>query len=171
VQLNGLAVTILRLRVVPAWSRAGHRHSYFGFGGRQLADSNNATYAPQAFANTVPSESLRGELQAAGVQVPRWPPGPGPVPRRCPLSTIRRWSELMPGAVLLISTDYPPSVAGCLGAQQDTASGPCVTLEGMSVASGYTPPPFVTAAAIVGALRQINWSRPKRPSPEIEIHR
>ncbi|MCH9733626.1 MAG: SDR family oxidoreductase [Actinomycetia bacterium] len=149
VQLNVLGVHDLVLAVLPGMVKRGA-------GGILISGSaagnspipNNATYAAtKAFVNTF-SESLRGELKAAGVHVTVL--APGPVRTELPNPDEQSLVERLIPDFLWISTEYTAKVSLEGLERNKMRVVPGVTSKAMSAASGYAPRSIV--APIVGAV-------------------
>lgn len=149
VQLNVLGVHDLVLAVVPGMVARGS-------GGILISGSaagnspipNNATYAAtKAFANTF-SESLRGELKAAGVHVTVL--APGPVRTELPNPDEQSLVERLIPDFLWIDTEYTARVSLDGLWRNKMRVVPGVTSKAMSAASGYAPRSIVSP--IVGAV-------------------
>nr|ARB02687.1 short chain dehydrogenase [Mycolicibacterium fortuitum subsp. fortuitum DSM 46621 = ATCC 6841 = JCM 6387] len=109
---------------------------------------NNATYAAsKAFANTF-SESLRGELNGAGVHVTVL--APGPVRTELPDEAEQSLVERLIPDFLWISTEYTAKLSLDGLEKNKMRVVPGVTSKAMSMASGYAPRAIVTP--IVGAV-------------------
>ncbi len=149
VQLNVLGVHDLVLAVLPGMVERGA-------GGILISGStagnspipNNATYAAtKAFVNTF-SESLRGELKRAGVNVTVL--APGPVRETLPVEHEQSLVEKLIPDFLWISTEYTAKQSLDALERNKMRVVPGVTSKAMSVASGYAPRAIVSP--IVGAV-------------------
>lgn len=149
VQLNVLGVHDLVLAVLPDMVERGA-------GGILISGSaagnspipNNATYAAtKAFVNTF-SESLRGELKAAGVHVTVL--APGPVRTELPNPEEQSLVERLIPDFLWISTEYTAKVSLEGLERNKMRVVPGLTSKAMSAASGYAPRSIVSP--IVGAV-------------------
>ena len=149
VQLNVLGVHDLVLAVLPGLvSRRAGGILISGSAAGNSPIPNNATYAAtKAFANTF-SESLRGELKKAGVNVTVL--APGPVRETLPAETEQSLVEKLIPDFLWISTEYTAKLSLDALERNKMRVVPGVTSKAMSVASGYTPRAIVTP--IVGAV-------------------
>lgn len=149
VQLNVLGVHDLVLAVLPGMvARGAGGILISGSAAGNSPIPNNATYAAtKAFVNTF-SESLRGELKAAGVHVTVL--APGPVRTELPNPDEQSLVERLIPDFLWISTEYTAKVS-LDGLQRNKMRVvPGVTSKAMSAASGYAPRSIV--APIVGAV-------------------
>ncbi|MGB0969738.1 MAG: mycolate reductase [Mycobacterium sp.] len=149
VALNVLGVHDLVLAVLPGMVERGA-------GGILISGSaagnspipNNATYAAtKAFVNTF-SESLRGELKAAGVHVTVL--APGPVRTELPNPEEQSLVERLIPDFLWISTEYTAKVSLEGLERNKMRVVPGLTSKAMSAASGYAPRSIVSP--IVGAV-------------------
>lgn len=149
VQLNVLGVHDLVLAVLPGMvARGAGGILISGSAAGNSPIPNNATYAAtKAFANTF-SESLRGELKAAGVHVTVL--APGPVRTELPDPDEQSLVERLIPDFLWISTEYTAKVSLDGLERNKMRVVPGVTSKAMSAASGYTPRSIV--APIVGAV-------------------
>ncbi|MBB2991779.1 hypothetical protein FHR72_003269 [Mycolicibacterium iranicum] len=149
VQLNVLGVHDLVLAVLPGMVE--RRAGGILISGSAAGNSpipNNATYAAtKAFANTF-SESLRGEVKAAGVHVTVL--APGPVRTELPDPNEQSLVERLIPDFLWIDTEYTARVSLDGLDRNKMRVVPGVTSKAMSAASGYAPRSIV--APIVGAV-------------------
>ncbi|HEX2213279.1 MAG TPA: mycolate reductase [Mycobacterium sp.] len=149
VQLNVLGVHDPVLAVLPGMvSRKAGGILISGSAAGNSPIPNNATYAAtKAFVNTF-SESLRGELKKAGVNVTLL--APGPVRETLPSEEEQSLVEKLIPDFLWISTEYTAKQSLDALERNKMRVVPGVTSKAMSVAAGYTPRAIVTP--IVGAV-------------------
>lgn len=149
VQLNVLGVHDLVLAVLPGMVK--RRAGGILLSGSAAGNSpipNNATYAAtKAFVNTF-SESLRGELKDAGVNVTVL--APGPVRTNLPEEGEASLVERLVPDFLWISTEHTATLSLDGLEKNKMRVVPGLTSKAMSVASGYAPRAIV--APIVGGF-------------------